>query len=285
MLPTNPIPWPTRWRRSPTGFSVCFMIFFGVAAAICIAAGFLGFPVAALWTPLFAGFALATVAMGIGVRRRSARSVRTRLQPDGLAALMFPYSLRLTVAISLEAVGLVTVGTTFLAAELLGALGGDAEAWFGVAVLGLTDLLGLASLYGIARRRLVRGAVFLSPTGVVHRTWGADTAIGWDEVFAVTPEERTVATAYGNGPPAQLIRLTPYANATATYLPRSLFWRPLRKQADHTPLISGTVLGVNPALVYHTLRFYHRHPDARAELGTDAAVRRVRAGQVLYPEG
>jgi hypothetical protein len=55
----------------------------------------------------------------------------------------------------------------------------------------------------------------------------------------------------------------------------------MRTVVNGAALISGTALGVNPALVYHTLCFYHRHPDARAELGTDAALRRVRAGRVL----
>ncbi|HEX3650923.1 MAG TPA: hypothetical protein VHV49_21060, partial [Pseudonocardiaceae bacterium] len=177
--------------------------------------------------------------------------------------------------------GLAAGSLTFLAAELVGAVGGDVASWFGVVLFGLIGVLGLGCLYGIARRRLVRGAVFLSPAGILHRTWGADTAISWDAVLDVTPEARTAATAYRSGPPGQLIRLSHYANAGATYTPRSRLWRPLRRTADKTPLISGTVLGVNPALLYHTLCFYHRHPDARTELGTDAAVRRVRAGQVL----
>lgn len=282
MTATNPVPWPPRWRPPKVGFGVSFALFFAACTALCVAVGVSGFTIALLWTPLFAGFALSFVAMLVGVRSRSARSVRVGPQPDGLAALTFPYSLRLTVAVFLVLVGLAAGGLTFLAVELASALDGDALGWAGVAVFALIDAFGLVCLLGVARRHLVRGAVYLSPIGIVHRTWGADTAIGWDEVLDVAAEERATPTGYGNAPPSPVIRLFPYAGAHAAYTPRSLLWRPLRRRSlPVVPLISGTVLGVDPALAYHTLRFYHRHPDARAELGTDAAVRRVRAGQVL----
>ena len=40
-------------------------------------------------------------------------------------------------------------------------------------------------------------------------------------------------------------------------------------------------LAVDPGLAFHTLRFYHQNPAARTELGTEAAVRRVRSGDVV----
>jgi len=51
------------------------------------------------------------------------------------------------------------------------------------------------------------------------------------------------------------------------------------RRGDHA--IRGVSLSVDPALAFHALRYYHANPDARAELDTDAAVRRVRAGAVL----
>lgn len=277
-------PWPRQWRAPNSALGIGLAVFCLACAGLFVALAASGDPVGialVIVAPIFAGFALSGVATWVGVRARPVRSVRTRLQPDGIAALAFPYSFLATVAAFLVVVGLAAGVIPFLAAGLFSALDGDLFSWLWVLLFGLIGLFGLACLYGIARRRLVRGAVFLSPDGIVHRTWGADTAISWDAVLDVTPEESAAVTAYGNGPPSQVIRLSPYANAKATYTPRSLLWRPARKVVNGTALISGTVLGVNPALVYHTLRFYHRNPNARAELGTDAAVRRVRAGQVL----
>ena len=55
----------------------------------------------------------------------------------------------------------------------------------------------------------------------------------------------------------------------------------LAQAAEATVAVKGVSLSVDPALAFHTLRYYHANPEARAELGTDAAVRRVRAGAVL----
>jgi hypothetical protein len=40
-------------------------------------------------------------------------------------------------------------------------------------------------------------------------------------------------------------------------------------------------LAVDPGLAFHVLRFYHQNPAARAELGTEIAVNRVRSGNVV----
>jgi hypothetical protein len=57
------------------------------------------------------------------------------------------------------------------------------------------------------------------------------------------------------------------------------------KQQEFTLLphfsVRGWSLAVDPALLYHALRYYHAHPEARAELGTEAGLRRVRSGDLL----
>ncbi len=45
-------------------------------------------------------------------------------------------------------------------------------------------------------------------------------------------------------------------------------------------VIRGGTLSVDPALAFWTLRHYFTHQAARAELGTDAAVERMRSGAV-----
>jgi hypothetical protein len=55
----------------------------------------------------------------------------------------------------------------------------------------------------------------------------------------------------------------------------------LAQATEATMVIRGAALSVNPALAFHTLRYYHEHPAARAELGTDAAVQRMRTAAVF----
>lgn len=46
-------------------------------------------------------------------------------------------------------------------------------------------------------------------------------------------------------------------------------------------VVNGRRLAVDPAVVYHALRYYHAHPEMRAELLTPAGVQRIRSGRLL----
>ncbi|MEC3957260.1 hypothetical protein VMT65_29795 [Nocardia sp. CDC153] len=46
-------------------------------------------------------------------------------------------------------------------------------------------------------------------------------------------------------------------------------------------VIPPSVYGIDPALLYYTIDFYARHPESRSELASDAAVQRMRRGDVL----
>lgn len=45
--------------------------------------------------------------------------------------------------------------------------------------------------------------------------------------------------------------------------------------------VQGRWLGVDPALLYWALRYYHEHPEARAELADERGVQRIRTGALL----
>lgn len=73
--------------------------------------------------------------------------------------------------------------------------------------------------------------------------------------------------------------LAAFDNVHPMFDRRSRIWRrPEYRLAPHTA-IRGMYPAVDPALALHALRFYHENPAARAEVGTDAAVRRVRGGK------
>lgn len=63
---------------------------------------------------------------------------------------------------------------------------------------------------------------------------------------------------------------------------RSLLAKPRKNAPPPTSVkIPGALLSIDPALAFHTLRYYHARPSARAELGADAALDRLRHGNLL----
>ncbi len=45
-------------------------------------------------------------------------------------------------------------------------------------------------------------------------------------------------------------------------------------------LLPGRGLAVRPLLLYYAVRYYHEHPEARAELGGEEGVQRIRRGEL-----
>lgn len=122
----------------------------------------------------------------------------------------------------------------------------------------------------VARKQLARGAVLLTPSGVHHKSWSFDSFLAWEQALSVSPGHLD----------GHLITVTTYHNAQPRFGQRSAIWKqPEAKLAPHIA-IRGSYLAIDPALALHTLTFYCTNPRARAELGKDAAVQRVRSGNV-----
>ena len=123
----------------------------------------------------------------------------------------------------------------------------------------------------VPRRRIVRGRVVLSPAGVFHRSLGFEHFVPWYAVFAVAAEEA--------GSPLVVAKAFP---SEATRVRRTTR---VAKQQEYQLIpylvVRGRWLAVDPALLYHTLRYYHAHPEARSELATEAGLRRIRGGNPL----
>lgn len=115
------------------------------------------------------------------------------------------------------------------------------------------------------RGKLARGVVALTPAGVYHRSWAFRSYAPWDSVMDVQAAE-------ADGP---LIELLVSANGASWYERTSILWN--QEELSLTPhmAIRGRWLSVDPALLYHALRYYHTHPEARPELGTPAGARRI----------
>jgi hypothetical protein len=229
--------------------------------------------------PAASGLALAAGAQRLGVRSRSTRAVRSADTEDaGGSALSVPFMRSLWVALWLIIWGSLLIGVLLLAVSWTVAftsspLNVTALLYGVVMVLAALPLAALAidGLRGKARR----GELVISAQGIRYRTLAYDAWMEWAALQSVSIV----------GGDSLRIVLMGYANMAPSVQGRSWLMRPskavLAQAAEATVGIRGISLSVDPALAFHTLRYYHANPEARAELGTDAAVRRVRAGAVL----
>jgi hypothetical protein len=124
-------------------------------------------------------------------------------------------------------------------------------------------------LVDVVRGRIVRGQVVLTLQGVRYRSIFQDEFVPWTDALSVSAE-------YEHHGPVITLHATPGAVRRCM-----TSWLAFRRKPSPGPIkIRGRTLAVDPALLYHTLEYYLSRPEGRAELATDAAVQRVRAGDV-----
>lgn len=280
------LPWPPQWPKPQRVKYVLTVAFLGVFGCVGVAAGVSifrpGFTdnrayLLALAPPLLFGASAIVILTRLRLRGRSTTAVRIGSTDDtGERGLVIPYSHALAatyvlVCATTLALFVVIAVVTLLA---LAAPGPTDMSLVAQAAICLAFVAYLAwTLIEATRRRLTAGAVILTPSGVYHRSWAFDSYLPWDQAVSVSAGQ----------PGGQWITLAAYGNAHPRIQRRSLLWKqPEYKLAPHTA-IQGMYLAIDPGLAFHSLRFYHTNPAARAELGTDAAVRRVRNGAVLSP--
>jgi hypothetical protein len=117
------------------------------------------------------------------------------------------------------------------------------------------------------RRQLGLG---LGSDGVYNWTWFGSCFFAWDWITEIRPSA-------GRELGVDLVVRVPDdrpSNPEENWLGRANFFRRRKSR------IQVGYLAVNPAVAFYALRFYHRHPELRTELGTDAAAQRIRAGDL-----
>lgn len=183
----------------------------------------------------------------------------------GKPATVIPYSLPVFACYLLLVFAILLFFGSFAVAML--AVGvrdgfGDPAVLVPLAISGVVSIPCLYFLFTVLRGGLRRGSLALMLDGVYHRGWRNRSFVGWDEVLSVRAYEVL------HGP---IIRIGSVGNNHSSVAPTSS--GPIREIE-----VRGRLLSVDPALAYHALRYYHEHPEARAELAGDAAVRRLRRG-------
>ncbi|WP_425903020.1 hypothetical protein [Rhodococcus sp. DT1] len=116
--------------------------------------------------------------------------------------------------------------------------------------------------------RIRRGRLVLTPNVIHQRGWSLESTLDWHSILTVRP------VVLGNWAVVLLGHPAAQWERRAT-VPRGLGWGGL----PITPMIEVHchMHPVDPTLLYTLLRFYLENPQARTELGTEAALERIKA--------
>ncbi|MGH3937531.1 MAG: hypothetical protein ACRDTG_02685 [Pseudonocardiaceae bacterium] len=132
-----------------------------------------------------------------------------------------------------------------------------------VVLLSATELYCLWILLEMASGQLAHGRVALSPQGIHHRSLTFEHGVPGYAVNAVSAEDLNGPVIVAKAFPSDHTRV------------RKTSWVGKQQEFQLLPYLAvrGRSLAVDPAVLYHALRYYHAHPEDRPELATDAGVR------------
>ncbi|MEC3977962.1 hypothetical protein [Amycolatopsis sp. H20-H5] len=263
-MAVDSLPRPAEWPpHSGARFlpAVVILSLFGLGALV---AGFgfvgIGKPGGLKYGLLFALFFLLIAAYGYYTRVRrpngevGTTGVGTQVRYSGFAFVCL--------------VGLMCCLTAiFLLAAVDYRLGGTIGA---AIVFGLIGLMLLSFPALVVAGRIKRGSVILSAQGVHQRGWTFSSFLPWEAFAGVK--------AVHNGRPEVLV--IAYANVVWEKRQLVRFWKIDKVPPAAMIEVDCAAMSVAPEVVYWLLKFYVENPGARAELGTDAAIARVRAADL-----
>ena len=114
-----------------------------------------------------------------------------------------------------------------------------------------------------------RRFVALGPDGIHHCVEAFEVSIPWRDIAEVRAATMPLHV--------HVVQLELPAGGTPYQLRAT---RSAQRQIDKDPTLltrlPSRALTVDPALLYHAVRFYHQNPDLRAELGDEAGLDRIR---------
>jgi hypothetical protein len=142
-----------------------------------------------------------------------------------------------------------------------------------VALFGAAAVVCLWYFIGVVSWRVVggRARLVLGPDGIYHRSYTFEHFVPWHTLSSVSADEfrgpLIVARVYGS---REIYR-------------RRTVWAHLQDESGYLPdlMVRGRLLSVDPAIAFYAMRYYHAHPDARAELVTPAGEQRIRSRNLL----
>jgi hypothetical protein len=137
---------------------------------------------------------------------------------------------------------------------------------------------GLGGFMLARRGRGRRWRVLLTPSAVVIAAGGARTVVPWEAIQQVRAIEMTthVRGVSVREPLLGIDVSDPDAIQTG---PLERLLLPLNRRLGADITLPIRTLDIDPPLLYQALRYYHQHPQARAELTTQAGLARVEHGR------
>jgi hypothetical protein len=268
-------PAPTGWTARR--FSAGFVLSLGFLALVtaCLAGGAAwafndGQPVPGIL--LGAGAAYIGHLVGFGWRvlrgaRPTSRAPTLTATPDG-GGVKFAYSAWpyywLTAVLLLTELGLLAVVIAIMAAS---------GTPLGIALAVITTALAVGmGWFLVTMLRRAPGSIVLTQAGVHHNGLTFTHFVPWHSIVGVAAEWLNTPIILIRAVPAEDTRVRRHAGRLGSaaelrflpYLVAFTYW-----------------LATNPATAYHTLAYYHTHPDQRPELATPAALNRITSGRTM----
>jgi hypothetical protein len=231
---------------------------------------------------------LAPIALASRPRRRGYAVDEVSIDVDGVRQAGVRIPVRPTsplVSLALTVLGLAITGLG-VAALVIAVARGEWSALLGfVVLLVVGSVLLLGGVVGLvaARKRL---GLQLTPSHLVVGLGGEPVTLTWEQLARIG----ATSVRYGVGVvprPVQnwLTLVTHEPVDVAARLSGRRSAAPGRLAATAPANVAAAIpadrLGTDPALVHHALWYYLEHADARPELGTGVAVRRLAAGDVV----
>jgi hypothetical protein len=123
--------------------------------------------------------------------------------------------------------------------------------------------------------------LLLTPSAVVIALAGARTVVPWEAIQQVQATEVTthVRGVAVTEPLVGIDLSDPEAISTG---PLERLLLPLNRRLAADITLPIRTLDLDPALLYEALRYYHQHPQARAELATQDGLARLQHGQFTW---
>lgn len=272
---------PPEWRSTDSRYALAlgFTLLVLVLAPLGIAGYYLsiGSSVESRYALAFAGLGAIAAWVGYETRLRRTTSVEAIANVparDGSAGLQIPYSSRIYYGYG-ALMGWIALAFLMAAMD---AFSSDDATLTGAGYVFVV----LASVFAslpllMAGGKFGKGHVRLSPEGIYQRGWTFESFLPWTSVIGVFPR-------YSDNPQIVVVAEddTPWQRRQITRLWRQDRLPAVQRQDRQGPVpmidIPGKFLAVDPTLVYHLVGFYLKNEWARAELGTERALRRAEAG-------
>ena len=257
---------PEEWRdkgmnsrvlASAVGIALIGLLF----AVMAIFTWRIGMVVGAVFTAVISCFFFSTVCFAYVHSLRRPKGWSDITSEGG--ALVIVYS-RPVFSVLVVIVGVVVLLTGGVAVAVLISAGAGTGSG-GAIIPGLFGVYMASFLVDVATSRVRRGSLTLSPDGIRQRGWSYESYLSWDAVIGGK------AAYYDH----RKVLIFAYSNAEWERRHTTRLWRIDRLPPVPMMELDCRNFDIDPVVLFHLVMFYVDNPLARAELSSDAPLRRL----------